>query len=100
MKTASISATKNQLSALIEQVRQGESILITDHDRPVARLTPVAVENGQSSSDELALLERKGVLGEDMARPAVWHRPLCLRSTLAHSRLCWKNASRRDEILG
>ena len=62
MKTASISATKNQLSALIEQVRQGESILITDHDRPVARLTPVAVENGQSSSDELALLERKGIL--------------------------------------
>jgi len=62
MKTASISATKNQLCALIEQVRQGESILITDHDRPVARLIPVAVENGQSSSDELALLERKGIL--------------------------------------
>jgi prevent-host-death family protein len=62
MKTASISATKNQLSALIEQVRHGETILITDHDRPVARLIPIAPENGQSSSDELALLERKGIL--------------------------------------
>lgn len=62
MKTASISATKNQLSALIEQVRHGETILITDHDRPVARLTPIATENGPSGSDELALLERKGIL--------------------------------------
>lgn len=60
MKTASISATKNQLSALIEQVRHGETILITDHDRPVARLIPVVSENGQSN--ELALLERKGIL--------------------------------------
>ncbi|MFZ3040961.1 MAG: type II toxin-antitoxin system Phd/YefM family antitoxin [Thiobacillus sp.] len=62
MKTASISTTKNQLSALIEQVRHGETILIliTDHDRPVARLIPVVSENGQS--DELALLERKGIL--------------------------------------
>ena len=62
MKTASISATKNQLSALIEQVRHGETILITDHDRPVARLTPVAAETGQPGSDELVSLERKGIL--------------------------------------
>jgi len=60
MKTSSISATKNQLSALIEQVRHGETILITDHDRPVARLMPVGSENGQPG--ELALLERKGIL--------------------------------------
>ncbi|MDI6748797.1 MAG: type II toxin-antitoxin system Phd/YefM family antitoxin [Pseudomonadota bacterium] len=62
MKTASISATKNQLSALIERVRQGETIFITDHGRPVARLIPAGVENGQPGADELALLERKGLL--------------------------------------
>lgn len=62
METASISVTKNQLNALIEQVRQGETILITDHDRPAARLAPVATENGQPGTDELALLERKGIL--------------------------------------
>lgn len=67
MKTASISATKNQLSALIEQVRHGETILITDHDRPVARLIPVMSENGQS--DELALLERKGILRRGHGTP-------------------------------
>ncbi len=62
MKTASISAAQNQLSALIEQVRHGQTILITDHNRPVARLIPVTTEDEQSGSDELALLERKGIL--------------------------------------
>ncbi len=62
MKTASISVTKNQLSALIEQVRHGETILITDHDRPVARLVPIVADEGQSGLGELERLERKGVL--------------------------------------
>ncbi|RME21268.1 MAG: type II toxin-antitoxin system prevent-host-death family antitoxin, partial [Deltaproteobacteria bacterium] len=42
MKTASITQTKNQLSALIEQVKRGETVLILDRGKPVARL--VAVE--------------------------------------------------------
>lgn len=62
MKTASISVAKNQLSALIERVRHGETILITDHDRPAARLVPIASDNGQRGSGELERLERKGVL--------------------------------------
>lgn len=45
MKTASISQIKNQLSALIEQVRQGEMIVITDRDRPLAKLVAVGVYN-------------------------------------------------------
>ena len=57
-----MSTIKNQRSALIERVRHGETILITDHDRPVARLIPVAAENWQSGLDELPLLERKGIL--------------------------------------
>ncbi|MFZ5699085.1 MAG: type II toxin-antitoxin system Phd/YefM family antitoxin [Pseudomonadota bacterium] len=68
MKKASISTTKNRLSALIEQVRQGETILITDHDRPVARLVPVAAESGQHGADELALLERKGIIRRGRGR--------------------------------
>ena len=54
MKIASIPATKNQRTALIEQVRHGETILIADHAWPVARLIPVAAENGQSSPHVLA----------------------------------------------
>jgi len=36
MRRTSISETKNQLSALIDRVRNGERILITDRNRPVA----------------------------------------------------------------
>jgi prevent-host-death family protein len=63
MKLASVSQTKNQLSALLEQVRQGEVLVITDHDRPVAKITAISHEsaplNGQSV---IAQLERKGVV--------------------------------------
>ena len=62
MKTPSISQTKNQLSALIVQVRQGESIVITDHDRPVAKLVPVQAEKGEEAAGALAQLERKGII--------------------------------------
>jgi prevent-host-death family protein len=62
VKTASISQTKNQLSALIDQVRQGEAIVITDHDRPVAKLVPAHAENGEEAAGALAQLERKGII--------------------------------------
>ncbi|MCZ7654937.1 MAG: type II toxin-antitoxin system Phd/YefM family antitoxin [Rhodocyclaceae bacterium] len=59
MKLASISQTKNQLSALIEQVGHGETVVITDRDRPVARLMPIAAEESEAASGGLALLERR-----------------------------------------
>ncbi len=59
MKTASVSQTKNHLSALLDQVRQGETIVITDHDRPVAKLT--AIET-MDISGGIGLLERKGIV--------------------------------------
>ena len=62
METASISQTKNQLSALIDQVRQGETIVITDHDRPVAKLVPAQAEKGEEAAGALAQLERKGII--------------------------------------
>jgi prevent-host-death family protein len=63
VKSATISQTKNGLSALLDRVRHGESILITDRSRPVARLEPV-VSAGNAGPDEgrLARLERAGVI--------------------------------------
>lgn len=69
MKTASVSTTKNQLSALLEQVRLGETILITDHDRPVAKLVPAGGDNGAKASGELAILERKGIIRRGHGAP-------------------------------
>lgn len=42
MKRATITEAKNGLSALIDQVKAGESILITDRGVPVARLEPAS----------------------------------------------------------
>jgi prevent-host-death family protein len=69
MNTTTITAAKNGLSALIDRVRGGESILILDRGVPVARLEPVV-----SSSDptgRLQRLERAGVLRIKAGRPPV-----------------------------
>ena len=40
MKTVSVAALKNQLSAYLHAVQEGEEVCITSHSRPVARLVP------------------------------------------------------------
>ncbi len=40
MRKAGIRQARQNLSALLEQVRKGREILITDRGRPVARLVP------------------------------------------------------------
>ena len=62
MLTASITEAKNRLSALIDKVRSGETIVITDRGRPVARLSS-AVDGADSDTDgRLARLERQGAV--------------------------------------
>jgi prevent-host-death family protein len=61
MNTTNISYTRNHLSELIDRVKEGESVLIMDRNRPVARLEPAA---GPSSKfpEWKASLVRRGVL--------------------------------------
>ncbi len=67
MKTASITEAKNGLSALIDRVKAGESVVITDRGVPVAVLEPVA---GQVDWDErLARLERDGLIRRGTGKP-------------------------------
>mgnify|MGYP006319671161 CR=1 FL=1 len=44
MKAATISETKNNLSAVLSRVKAGEAVVITDRGVPVARLEPVPAE--------------------------------------------------------
>lgn len=62
MKTASISQAKNRLSAYIDLVRRGESIVITDRGKPVARLAPLEPGSRELDARRLAELQRRGVL--------------------------------------
>lgn len=53
MQSKTITEAKSGLSALIDQVRAGETVLITDRGVPVARLEPVS-----TSSDPTGRVER------------------------------------------
>src|SRR2546427_11009579 len=75
MKKASITDAKNNLSALIDSVKGGSTILIVDRGRPVARLEPI---NGLHPDDDsrLGRLVRDGIV-----RPARAAMPKALFAT-------------------
>ena len=61
MKKASITEAKNNLSALIDDLKGGWRVLIVDRRRPVARLEPVTL--GESDDEgRLARLLREGIV--------------------------------------
>jgi prevent-host-death family protein len=55
MITANISKTKNELSRYLDAVREGETILILDRNRPIAQIQPLSGDTGAGSArlDEL-----------------------------------------------
>ncbi len=61
MRIATITEAKNGLSALIDHVRGGESVLIVDRGIPVARLES-AIGVGADADGRLARLERQGAV--------------------------------------
>ena len=71
MKRTSVTDAKNGLSALLDRVRHGESILIEDRGIPVAQLTPVTTAGVGADRDRLTRLERHGIL-----KPAVSSAPV------------------------
>lgn len=71
MRRATITEAKNQLSALLDRVRHGETVLILDRGRPVARLEPAPARPEDDADGRLARLERAGVI-----RPAATPPPV------------------------
>jgi len=61
MRTVSISEAKNRLSALLDQVKAGEAVVITDRGVPVARIEPVATR-ADDDEGRLDRLERAGLI--------------------------------------
>ncbi len=60
MKTATITEAKNGLSALIDRVRAGETVILLDRGVPVARLEPVTTL--VDPVGRIRRLERSGAL--------------------------------------
>jgi len=69
MIIATISKTKNNLSALLDQVKAGQTVLILDRKRPVAKIEPVTSIGGQSADSRLDLLERRGAIKRGSGKP-------------------------------
>lgn len=85
MKLVSVSQTKNQLSALLEQVRQGEVLVITDHDRPVAKVTAITHDSADAAGQQgwLTQLERKGLVRRGQSGRCTLARPVALRQGIS-----------------
>jgi prevent-host-death family protein len=69
MRTTTITQAKNGLSALLDLVRAGESVVITDRGRPVARLEPVT--SADDHPGRLLRLERAGIVRIGRSAPPV-----------------------------
>lgn len=76
MKTVNIGTLKNQLSAYLRLVRDGQEVVVKDRDRPVARILPIRAP--AAAEDEEAQLVAAGVMRlpqEEMDWDAFWALP-------------------------
>jgi prevent-host-death family protein len=60
METVNIAELKNNLSAYLEQVKNGAELIVKDRNLPVARLVPLA--SGQDLDAEEAVLVAGGLM--------------------------------------
>ncbi len=67
MKSASVSEAKNGLSALLEDVRHGETVLITHRGKPVARIESCSA-TGLAAGQAEAELVQAGIADPPRAR--------------------------------
>jgi prevent-host-death family protein len=67
MKQATISYTKNHLSALLEQVKRGETITILDRTKPVARMVPIESSGDADWDRKMDEMEQRGITKQDRA---------------------------------
>lgn len=69
MQTTTVSQLKTSLSTYLRRVKAGEEVVITEHGRPIARLSPLA--------GHLKELEEKGLLkrGEQPLPDNFWDLP-------------------------
>jgi len=60
MERVSVSKLKDQLSAYLKKVREGQTLLVTDRNKPIARLVPIADQ--ENDSERIARLVAQGIV--------------------------------------
>lgn len=76
MKRASITEAKNRLSALLDRVRHGETVIIEDRGTAVAQISPITLLGATADRERLARLERQGILRPVVSAGPERRRPL------------------------
>jgi len=71
MKEVGTFEAKNQLSALLDLVAQGEDVLITRHGKPIARLVPPDGASGKRDAAAAAARIRENAKAEQLG-PFDW----------------------------
>jgi len=66
----SIRDLKNHLSQYLRRAQRGEEIIVTSHNRPVAKLIPASSEEAGTQLSRHAWLQELGKLREDLAMAA------------------------------
>jgi len=61
MRTAGVREARQNLSALLDEVKKGREVLITEHGRPVAKLVPLDRPRRKGVPDLAALRRRMPV---------------------------------------
>src|SRR5262245_62686668 len=78
MKSVNVAKLKNRLSHYLRMVRGGQSVLVRDRDRVIARIEPAGGADARPGSDaaRLADLEARGILkrGRGRITPDLWSR--------------------------
>jgi prevent-host-death family protein len=69
MRSVGIRQLKDRLSEYVRLAEAGETVLVTDRDRPVARLSPLTAEDRRVVDDPLAELVRQGIATPATAPP-------------------------------
>jgi len=70
MMQTSIRDLKNHLSQYLRRAQRGEEIVVTSHNRPVAKLIPALSEETGSQLSRHAWLQELGKLREDLTMAA------------------------------
>ena len=61
MRTAGVREARQNLSVLLDEVKKGREVLITEHGRPVAKLVPLGRPRGKGVPNFAALRRRMPV---------------------------------------
>jgi len=74
MATVSAADANREFSKLLRRVRDGQSVTITSHGRPVAKLVPVGAEDRLRDAAKKALIKRLRTQKGERLAAITWTR--------------------------